>query len=172
MTQKIKVIKEKMGASESRQKNYHDKQRKTLEFQEEDHMFLRVTLVTGVSRALKSQKPTPRFIGPYQIIQKIGEMTYQIALPLSLASLHDMFHVFQLMRYIMDLSHVIQVDDVQVRDNLTIEASRMRIEDREVKQFLGKEVVSVKVACGGLAGGNVTWKLESQMKDSYSNLFA
>ncbi|KAI5436678.1 hypothetical protein KIW84_022983 [Lathyrus oleraceus] len=80
-------------------------------------------------------------------------------LPPSLANLHEVFHVSQLRRYIHDPSHVVQVDDVQVRDNLTVETSPMRIEDRELKQLRGKEIALVKVAWGGPAGGNVTWKL-------------
>ncbi|KAI5439994.1 hypothetical protein KIW84_025381 [Lathyrus oleraceus] len=140
-----------MRIAQSRQKSYHDKRRKSLEFQEGDHVFLRVTPITGVGRALKSKKLTPRFIGPYQILERIGEVAYRIALPPSLANLHEVFHVSQLRRYIPDPSHVIQVDDVQVRDNLTVEISPMRIEDRELKQLRGKEIALVKVAWGGPA---------------------
>jgi len=135
-------------------------------------VFLRVTPITGVGRALKSKKLTPRFIGPYQILERIGEVAYRVALPPSLANLHEVFHVSQLRRYIHDPSHVVQIDDVQVRDNLTVETSPMRIEDRELKQLRGKEIALVKVAWGGPAGGNVTWELESQMKESYPELFA
>jgi hypothetical protein len=87
-TEKVKMIRERMKASQSRQKSYHDKRRKTLEFQEGDHVFLRVTPVTGVGRALKSKKLTPCFIGPYQITKKVGEVAYQVALPPSLSNLH------------------------------------------------------------------------------------
>lgn len=105
--EKIKMIQENMKTSQIRQKSYHDKRRKTLEFQEGDHIFLRVTPVTGVGRALKSRKLTPRFVGPYQILQRIREMSYRIALPPPIVNLHDMFHVSQLRRYISDPSHVI-----------------------------------------------------------------
>ncbi|KAI5424984.1 hypothetical protein KIW84_030964 [Lathyrus oleraceus] len=115
---------------------------------------------------------TPRFIGPYQILERIGEVAYRVALPPSLANLHEVFHVSQLRRYIHDPSHVVQVDDVQVRDNLTVETSPMRIEDRELKRLRGKEIALVKVAWGGPAGDNVTWELESKMKESYPELFA
>ncbi|MCI37529.1 hypothetical protein A2U01_0058753, partial [Trifolium medium] len=66
-TEKIKMIREKMRASQNRQKSYHDRRRKDIEFQEGDHVFLRVTSTTGVGRALKAKKLTSRFIGPYQI---------------------------------------------------------------------------------------------------------
>lgn len=52
-------------------------------------MFFRVTPVTSVGRALKSRKITPRFVGPYQILQRIGDVAYQIALPPPLANIHD-----------------------------------------------------------------------------------
>src|SRR3954469_4609327 len=127
------MIQEKMRASQSRQKSYHDKRRKDIELKEGDHVFMRVTPMTSIGRALKSKKLTPRFIGPFQITKKIGKVAYQIALPPALANLHDVFHVSQLRKYIADPSHEIQVDDIQVRDNLTVETLPMRIEDRKVK---------------------------------------
>ncbi|XP_050875236.1 uncharacterized protein LOC127078859 [Lathyrus oleraceus] len=150
------MIREKMKVSQSRQKSYHDKRRKVLEFEVDDHVFLRVTLVTGVGRALKSRKLTPHFIGPYQISEKVGDVAYRITLSSSLANLHDVFHVSQLRRYITDPLHVVQLDDIEVRDNLTVETLPMRIEDREVKQLRGKEISLVKVVWGGPTGGNVT----------------
>lgn len=155
-TDKIKMIKEKMKVSQCCQKSYHDKRRKALEFEVDDHVFLRVTPVTVVGRALKSLKLKLRFIGSYQISEKVGDMTYQITLPPSLGNLHDVFHVSQLRRYIADPSHVVQLDDVEVRDNLTMETLPMRKEDKQVKKLCGKEIALVKVVWGGPTGGNVT----------------
>ena len=98
-------------------------------------------------------------------------MVYRISLPPSLSNLHDVFHVSQLRKYIADPSHVVQVDDVEVRDDLTIETLPTRIEDRKVKQLRGKEIVLVKVVWGGSANGNITWELESRMMESYPELF-
>jgi len=64
---------------------------------------------------------TPRFVGPFKIVEKVRVVAYRIALPPSLSNLHDVFHVSQLRKYIYDASHVIQVDDLEVRDNLTVE---------------------------------------------------
>jgi len=159
-TEKFKLIQEKMKASQSRQKSYHDKLRKDLKFQEGDHVFLRVTPMTGVGRALKSKKLTPRFIGPYQISERIGTAAYRVGLPPHLSNLHDVFHVSQLRKYVSDPSRVIPRDDVQVRDNL-------RIEGREVKKLRGKEIPLVKVVWGGATGESLTWELESKMLESY-----
>ena len=94
--EKVKLIQERMRTAQSRQKSYLDKRRKDLEFEVGDHVFLRVTLWTGVGRALKSRKLTPRFIGPFQILKRVGPVAYQIALPPSLSNLHNVFHVSQL----------------------------------------------------------------------------
>jgi len=66
-TDKVKIIKDRMRATQSQQKSYADKRRRPLEFEAGDHVFLRVTPTAGVGRVLKSRKLTPRFIGPYQI---------------------------------------------------------------------------------------------------------
>lgn len=83
-----------------------------------------------------------------------------------------MFHVYQLRRYIPDPSHVIQVDDIRVRENLIVKALTRWIEDREVKQLRTKEIALVKVVWGGPVGESITWKLECQMRDSYLILFS
>lgn len=85
--------------------------------------------MTGVGCALKSKKLTPCFIGSYQITQRVGVVAYRITLPPPLENFHDVFHVSQLWKYISDPSHVIQMYDVQVRDNLTVEALPLRIAD-------------------------------------------
>jgi len=69
------------------------------------------------------------------------------------------------------VSHVIQVDDLEVRDNLTVETWPVRIEDREVKRLRGKEIVLGKVIWVGPTGESATWESKSRMKVSYPELF-
>lgn len=122
----MKLIREKIKASQDRQKSYYDRRRKPLDFQEGEHVFLKVSPVTRVGRALKSRKLTPKYLGPYQILKKVGPVAYHIALPLSLSNLHPVFHVSQLRRYNPDPSHILAVDEVQVKDNLTIKHNLRR----------------------------------------------
>jgi len=116
-----------------------------LEFEEGDHVFLRVTPTTGIRRVLKSRKLTLRFIGPYQNTRKIGTSAYEIALPPHLANLHNVFHVSQLRKYIASPDHVLESDEVQVRKDLTMPIGPVRILDTQVKQLMGKELKTVKV---------------------------
>jgi len=134
-------------------------------------VFLRVNPITGVGRALKCWKLTSRFVGPYEIVEKVGAVAYRISLPPSLSNLHDVFHMSQLRKYVYDESHVIQVDELEVRDNLTVETWPFRVEDREVKRLRGKEIVLVKVIWIGPTGDSATWESESMMKVSYPKLF-
>lgn len=96
-------------------------------------MLFRVTLVTRVGWELESQKHTSSFIGPYQVLKIVKEVAYKVVLLPSLSNLYSMFHVSQLHKYVSDSSYVIQVDDMQIRDNLNYETSPLQIEDRELK---------------------------------------
>nr|XP_004513853.1 uncharacterized protein LOC101508632 [Cicer arietinum] len=99
-TEKIKVIKDKLKIAQSRQKSYVDIRRRPLEFEEGDHVFLRVTPTIGIGRVLKVKKLNPRFVGPFQKLLRIGPSAYRIALPPKLSNLHNVFHVSQLKKYI------------------------------------------------------------------------
>ena len=78
-TEKVKHIQERMRASQSRQKSYADRRRRPLDFEPGDHVLLRISLTTGVGMAIRSKKLSPKFIGPYQILRRIGPVTYEIA---------------------------------------------------------------------------------------------
>ena len=87
------MIRKRLLAAQSRQKSYADKRRRPLEFEVGDHVFLKVSPATGIGRAIKQRKPSPRYIGPFEILAKRGPMAYQLALPPNLSRLHDVFHV-------------------------------------------------------------------------------
>ena len=70
---------------QSRQKSYADRRRRPLYFEEGEHVFLRVTRTSGVGRSLKTQKLSPRFIGPFKILEKVGPVAYKLALPPNLS---------------------------------------------------------------------------------------
>jgi len=159
-----------MKATQSRQKSYADKRRQPLEFDEGDHVFLRVTPTTGIIRVLKSRKLTPRFIGPYQITRRIGAAAYEIALPPHLSNLHNVFHVSQLRKYIASPDHVLESDEVQVREDLTMPVGPVLILDTQVKQLRGKKLKTVKVLWDE-ATQEMTWEMEDLIRKSYPPLF-
>ncbi|GFY87070.1 hypothetical protein Acr_05g0007090 [Actinidia rufa] len=95
-TDKIKVIQQRLQTAQSRQKSYADIRRRELEFEEGDHVFLKVSPSKGINRFGKKGKLKPRYIGPFEVLQRIGTVAYRIALPPELSHVHDVFHVSML----------------------------------------------------------------------------
>ena len=79
---KVRVIKEQISAAQSQQKSYAYNRRRPLEFEVRDHVFLKVSPLRGVMRFGKKGKLSPRFIGPFEITQRVGKLAYRIALPI------------------------------------------------------------------------------------------
>ena len=95
-TDKINVIREKIKIARDRQKSYADNRRRNLEFKVGDRVFLQVSPWKGILRLGKRGKLSPRYIGPYEIVRKVGDVAYRLDLPPELANNHDTFHVSML----------------------------------------------------------------------------
>ncbi|XP_057720422.1 uncharacterized protein LOC130934920 [Arachis stenosperma] len=162
-----------MLIAQSCQKSYTDQRRKPLKFEEgKYHVFLKVTLTTGVGRAIKTKKLNPCYIGLFEILKRIEPVAYRIALPPYLSNLHDVFYVSQLRKYTPDTSHVLEPEPVQIREDLTLPVIPMRIDDTSIKRLRGKEVSLVKVAWSRAGIEEHTWELESDIRKDYSHLFS
>ena len=98
-------------------------------------MFLKVSLWKKILRFRRKGKLSPRFIGPYEILERVGPVAYCLALPLELAKLHDAFHVSMLQRYQYDTSHILSVQDIQVQEDFTFDEELKAILDREIRQL-------------------------------------
>ena len=121
----------------------------------------------GVMRFGKKGKLSPRFIGPFEILERIGEVAYKLALPPSLASVHNVFHVSMLKKYIPDPSHVLQPQ----AEDLTYEEYPVVIADRQVRQLRTKEIPMVKVLWSNHTAEDCTWETEAVMRMTYPYLF-
>ncbi|XP_057739818.1 uncharacterized protein LOC130956891 [Arachis stenosperma] len=143
-----------------------------LEFEKGDHAFHKVTPTTGVGRAIKTKKLNPRYIGPFQILESIGPVAYRMALPPHLSNLHDVFHMSQLRKYTPDASHVLELESIQLKEDLTLPVALVRIDDTSIKKLCGKEVSLVKVAWNRAGVEEHTWELESEMRADYPHQFS
>jgi hypothetical protein len=97
-----------MKAAQSRQKSYADKKRRKLELEVGDHVFLKVSPWKGVARFRKKGKLSPRYVGPFEILERVGPVAYRLALPPALSKIHDVFHILALRKYIPHPSHVLK----------------------------------------------------------------
>ena len=134
-------------------------------------MFLKVSPWKKILRFGRKGKLSPRFIGPYEILEKVGPAAYRLALPLELAKLHDVFHVSMLRRYRFDTSHILLVQDIQVQEDLTFDEKLKAILDREIRQLWNKQVLMVKVLWQHHGMEEATWEPELTMRIQYPQLF-
>ncbi|GJU12927.1 putative reverse transcriptase domain-containing protein [Tanacetum coccineum] len=111
-TKKISQIKDRLKDARDRQKSYADKRRKPLEFSVGDYVLLKVSPWKGVVRFGKKGKLAPRFVGPFEIIEKVGPMTYRLDLPEELNRVHDTFHVSNLKKSLADLTLQVPLDEI------------------------------------------------------------
>ena len=105
-------------AAQDRQKKYANHRRRPLEFRVGDHVFLKMSPSRGVVRFGLKGKLSPRYIGPFGILERVGEVAYRIALPLELSNVNNTFHVSVLRKYVPDPSHVIQHVPLELKEDL------------------------------------------------------
>ncbi|KAL0543938.1 hypothetical protein IC582_019044 [Cucumis melo] len=167
----IQKIRARMLATQSRQKSYADVRRKDLEFDMGDMVFLKVAPVKGVLRFEKKGKLSPRFVGPFEILERIGPVAYRLALPPSLSTVHDVFHVSMLRKYVADPTHVVDFEPLQLSENLSFEEQPIEILVREVNKLRNREISLVKVLCRNHGVKEATWEREEDMRAQYPELF-
>ena len=118
------------------------------------------------------RKAEAKYIGPYEIIARVGPVAYRLDLPPELSKVHNVFHVSILRKYIPDPSHVLRDQPVELKDNLTYKEQPIQIVDR-IEQILRNKVIQlVKVLWGNHGIKEATWELEAQMRREYPQLFS
>ena len=135
-------------------------------------VFLRISPWNGVLRFGKRGKLSPRYIGPYKIVERIREVAYRLELSSDLDRIHDVFHVSMLRKYIPDPSHVLTEKPVEIQENLTYEEESVQILDRREQVLRNKTIQLVKVLWKSHTVEEATWELEAQMCRHYPQLFS
>ena len=113
-TDKVRIIRDHLRAAQSRQKSWADTNRRPLEYRTGDHVFLRISPTKGVIRFGTRGKLSPRYIGPFEILDRVGDVAYRLALPPSLEGVHNVFHISQLRKYVKDESHILDHSELEL----------------------------------------------------------
>ncbi|XP_070014605.1 uncharacterized protein [Nicotiana sylvestris] len=142
---KVKVIHDRLHMVQSRQKIYADMKNRDVAFMVGEKVLLKVSPMKGVMRFGKKRKLSSRYIGPFEVLQKIGEAAYKLALPPILSSVHPVFHVSMLRKYIGDPSHVLDFSTIQLDGDLTYDMELVAILDRHVRKLRSKNIASMKM---------------------------
>ncbi|GJT94371.1 putative reverse transcriptase domain-containing protein [Tanacetum coccineum] len=170
-TDKVVLIKEKLKAARYCQKSYADKRRKPLEFEVGDRVLLKVSPWKGVMRFGKKGKLAPRYVGPFEILERIGLVAYRLRLPEDLSSVHDTFHVLNLKKCLADANLHVSLGEIKVDKTLRFVEEPVEIMDREIKKLKHRKIALVKLRWNSKCGPEFTWEHEDQMRIKYSQLF-
>ena len=145
--------------------------RRPLEFEVGDHVFLKVMLKRGVVRFGKRGKLSSRFIGPFEILERVGIVAYQLALPPIMSGVHEVFHVFMIQKYTPDPAHVVDLGQIEVDTDETFEEGSVCIVDSRDQVLRCKTVRLVKVLWRHYGVEESTWEREDTMRATYPFLF-
>ncbi|WMV28751.1 hypothetical protein MTR67_022136 [Solanum verrucosum] len=137
----------------------------------DDWVYLKVSPMKGVMRFGKKGKLSPRYIGPYRIAKRIGNVAYELELPQELEVVHPVFHISMLKKCIGDPSLILPTESIKIKDNLSYEEVPVQILDRQVRRLRTKNVASVKVLWRNQFVEEATWEAEEDMKKRYPFLF-
>ena len=168
---KVGMIRKRLLTAQSRQKSYVDVRRRPLEFKMGDHVFLKVMPKRGVIRFSKRGKLSPRYIGPFEVLKRVGAVAYRLALPPSFSSVHEVFHVSMLWKYTPDPTHIVNWGELVVDAEGTFEEGLVRIMDSREQILRGKTVRLVKVLWQHQGVEEPTWEREDTVRANYPFLF-
>ena len=131
---------------------------------------MKVSPWKGVFRFGQRGKLKPRYIGPFEILDRIGPVAYRLALPPTY-QVHNVFHVSLLRKYLPDPSHVINYADIEIQVDATSSEEPVRIMERREKYLRNKIIPLVKILWSKQGTEVMTWETEDDMKSRYPHLF-
>ncbi|GKF41763.1 putative nucleotidyltransferase, ribonuclease H [Tanacetum coccineum] len=155
----------------SQHKSYVDRHRRELEFNPGDRAFLMVFPCRGIRCFGIKGKLSPRFIGPFKILDCIGEVSYCLALPPQLSHVHNVFHVSLLRGYNYHPLHVVSYPLDQIRKDLSFVEEPEAILDRQDRVMRNKTISFVKIIWKNHPEREATWETEESMRASYPHFF-
>jgi hypothetical protein len=169
--EQVRMIRENLRIAQSRQKSYADNRRRLLEFKVGDHVYLKVSPIRGMRRFKVKVKLSPRFIGPFLILKRVGEVAYQLELPGHLANVHNVFHVSQLKKCLKVPKQQLPMEDLSVQDDLTYAEYPIKILDTLTRVTINKVIKMCKVQWNHHGEDEATWEREEEFRIDFPHLF-
>nr|AAV32204.1 putative polyprotein [Oryza sativa Japonica Group] len=170
--EKVRTIRERLRIAQSRQKSYADNRRRELTFEAGDYVYLRVTPLRGVHRFQTKGKLAPRFVGPYKILERRGEVAYQLELPSNMIGIHDVFHVSQLKKCLRVPEEQADSEHIDIQEDLTYVEKPVRILDTSERRTRNKVTRFCRVQWSHHSEEEATWEREDELKAAHPHLFA
>ncbi|XP_020684299.1 uncharacterized protein LOC110100917 [Dendrobium catenatum] len=135
---KINLINERLKAAQDRQQKYYNQKHRFVEFQVGDFVYVKVSRMKGVSRFGRVSKLSPRYVGPFEILERIGKSTYRLLLSDQLSYVHNVFHISSLKKWISDSDKKLSADEVEIQENLQYKEEPEQILSYDVRKLRSK----------------------------------
>ncbi|XP_030497936.1 uncharacterized protein LOC115713588 [Cannabis sativa] len=126
----------------------------------------------GIIHFGKKGKLSPRFIGPFEILDRVGQVAYRLALPPTLAETHNVFHISMLRKYVPDPTHVLTYKNLNLQQDMSYMARPVRVIEKGIKVLRNKTIPLVKILWSDSSDREATWELEKDMQNQYPELFS
>jgi hypothetical protein len=173
--EQVKLIRNRLKAAQSRQKSYADSKRRPITFDVGDFVYLRVTPLKGMQRFHVKGKLAPRYIDPFKILERRGEMSYKLDLPSELSEFHDVFHVSQLRKCLQvpdkpETFKEIDHNSIDLNHDLTYRERPIRILEEDVRLTCRRKIKMYKVQWSNHTKDEATWEREDYLRREFPGL--
>ncbi|XP_073031236.1 uncharacterized protein [Primulina eburnea] len=165
---KVFMIKERLKTAQDRQKRWADLKRKPVEFEVDEKAYVKVSPMKGVMWFNKTGKLNSRYVGHFEILEKVGTPAYRIALPPNMSRIQNVFHVSQLRKYISNPSHILEAGPLLVEGKLNEE---LKYEEIRIRIVGNKKQVLRRRTRVQSNRKEATWELKEKMREQYPYLF-
>jgi hypothetical protein len=168
----VHIIRENLKTAQSRQKSYANNRRRELIFKVGDFIYLKVSPMRGMRRFKGKGKLSPRYIGPFKILERKGEVAYELELPDSLSDVHDIFHVSQLKKCLRVHEEQLPMEELNVKEDLTYSEYPIRILETSHRITRSKVINMCKVQWSHHSKDEATWGREDELRAEFPQLFS
>jgi hypothetical protein len=165
------MVRESLKVAQTRQKSYADKQRRGLSFVIGDYVYLKVSPMRGTHRFKVKGKFTPRYVGPFKVIDRKGEVAYQLELPSQLSDVHNVFHMPQLKKCLRIPEEQLPMEELDLSSDLTYSERPVKILDTSKRVTRSKVIKICKVQWSYHTDDEATWEHEEELRSDYPELF-
>jgi hypothetical protein len=166
------MVRENLRVTQSRQKSYDDHKRRELSFEVGDFVYLKVSPITVLRRFVVEGKLMPRFIGPFKILEKRGEVASQLELLPQLSDVHEVFHVSQLKKCMHVPEEEIPMEDLDAKEDFSYKEYPIKVLERSERVTRNKKVKMCKVQWSHHTEEEATWEREEELNAEFPSLFS
>ncbi|CAA7022731.1 unnamed protein product [Microthlaspi erraticum] len=170
-TEKVRVVRLNMKEAQDRQKSYADRRRRELEFQVGDRVYLKMAMLRGPNRSIAENKLSPRFMGPFPVVERVGPLAYRLELPEIMKAFHKVFHVSMLRKCLHPTEELVARIPEDLQPDLTVPAVPMRILERREKVLRNKRIPLLRILWDCSGSTEETWEPEAKMKLKFRKWF-